>query len=132
MSVFSIPDIHGDVGRAVESLMLANITDANGAWIAPPGTTLVQTGDLFDRGDDTQAVFKLFAALGAWLGWSQLPLIILLASVVGAVVGIGLMMAKRAGRELQLPFGPYLAAAGWIALLWGDAIALTYLQSVGL
>jgi leader peptidase (prepilin peptidase) / N-methyltransferase len=48
------------------------------------------------------------------------------------VVGIGLMMAKRAGRELQLPFGPYLAAAGWIALLWGDAIALTYLQSVGL
>ena len=76
--------------------------------------------------------FKLFAALGAWLGWSQLPLIILLASVVGAVVGIGLMMAKRAGRELQLPFGPYLAAAGWIALLWGDAIALTYLQSVGL
>ena len=63
MSVFSIPDIHGDVGRAVESLMLANITDANGAWIAPPGTTLVQTGDLFDRGDDTQAVFKLFAAL---------------------------------------------------------------------
>ena len=76
--------------------------------------------------------FKLFAALGAWLGWSQLPLIILLASVVGAVVGIGLMIAKRAGRDLQLPFGPYLAAAGWIALLWGDAIALTYLQSVGL
>lgn len=76
--------------------------------------------------------FKLFAALGAWLGWSQLPLIILLASVVGAVVGIGLMMAKRAGRELQLPFGPYLAAAGWIALLWGEVIANTYLQSIGL
>ena len=53
----------GTVTRAVESLMLANITDSNGAWIAPPGTTLVQTGDLFDRGDDTQAVFKLFAAL---------------------------------------------------------------------
>ena len=50
---------------AVESLMLANITDSNGAWIAPPGTTLVQTGDLFDRGDDTQAVFKLFACAGA-------------------------------------------------------------------
>ena len=76
--------------------------------------------------------FKLFAALGAWLGWSQLPLIILLASVVGAVVGIGLMLAKRAGRELQLPFGPYLAAAGWIALLWGEAIVTGYLQSMGL
>lgn len=76
--------------------------------------------------------FKLFAALGVWLGWSQLPLIILLASGVGAVVGIGLMLAQRAGRDLQLPFGPYLAAAGWIALLWGEAIARTYLQSVGL
>ena len=78
MSVFSIPDIHGDVGRAVESLMLANITDSNGAWIAPAGTTLVQTGDLFDRGDDTQAVFKLFAALERSAG----PLPMLVCSVL--------------------------------------------------
>lgn len=71
--------------------------------------------------------FKLFAALGAWLGWQNLPLILLLASVVGAVVGIGLILARRAGRDLQLPFGPYLAAAGFIALVAGDALREGYL-----
>lgn len=76
--------------------------------------------------------FKLFAALGAWMGWQQLPLIILLSSLVGAAVGIGLMFAKRAGRDLQLPFGPYLAAAGWIALLWGPALVAGYRHSMGL
>jgi leader peptidase (prepilin peptidase) / N-methyltransferase len=76
--------------------------------------------------------FKLFGALGAWLGWQPLLLIILLSSVVGAVVGIGLILARNRGRDLQLPFGPYLAAAGWIALIWGDAISSAYLRSVGL
>lgn len=76
--------------------------------------------------------FKLFAALGAWLGWQQLLLVILLSSVVGAVVGVGLIVARNRGRDLQLPFGPYLAAAGWIALIWGDAITAAYLRSVGL
>jgi len=66
--------------------------------------------------------FKLLAALGAWLGWQMLPLIILLASLVGAVVGIALMVAARHGRDVPIAFGPYLAAAGWIALLWGDQI----------
>ena len=76
--------------------------------------------------------FKLFGALGAWLGWQPLLLIILLSSVVGAVVGIGLILARNRGRDLQLPFGPYLAAADWIALIWGDAISSAYLRSVGL
>lgn len=64
--------------------------------------------------------FKLLAALGAWLGWQMLPEIILLSSVVGAVCGIALMVIKRRGKEIPIPFGPYLAIAGWLALLWGD------------
>ena len=75
--------------------------------------------------------FKLLAALGAWLGWQALPLIILLSSLVGAVVGIALMIIKRRGREIPIPFGPYLAMAGWIALLWGDTIMTRYLGAVG-
>ena len=58
-------------------------------------------------------------------------MIILLSSVVGAVVGISLMIVKRRGKEIPIPFGPYLAAAGWIALLWGDSIMARYMHAVG-
>ncbi len=71
--------------------------------------------------------FKLLAALGAWLGWTMLPAIILLSSVVGAIVGISLMVAARHGRNRPIPFGPYLAAAGAIALFWGDTLNRLYL-----
>jgi leader peptidase (prepilin peptidase)/N-methyltransferase len=67
--------------------------------------------------------FKLLAALGAWLGWTMLPTIILLSSVVGAVVGIALILFARRGREKPIPFGPYLAAAGMIALLYGAQLS---------
>jgi leader peptidase (prepilin peptidase)/N-methyltransferase len=67
--------------------------------------------------------FKLLAALGAWLGWTMLPTIILLSSVVGAAVGISLILFAKHGREKPIPFGPYLAAAGLIALLYGTPIA---------
>jgi leader peptidase (prepilin peptidase)/N-methyltransferase len=67
--------------------------------------------------------FKLLAALGAWLGWMMLPTIILLSSIVGAVVGIGLILFAKRGRDNPIPFGPYLAAAGMIALLFGPQIA---------
>ena len=76
--------------------------------------------------------FKLLAALGAWLGWQVLPVIILLSSLVGAVVGITLMIVKRRGREIPIPFGPYLAAAGWISLIWGDKLLQTYLGASGI
>lgn len=66
--------------------------------------------------------FKLLAALGAWLGWQSLPLVILLSSVVGAALGIVILALSRRGRDHPLPFGPYLAAAGWIILLWGEWI----------
>lgn len=71
--------------------------------------------------------FKLLAALGAWMGWTMLPLIILLSSVVGAVVGIGLIVFTRRGRDNPIPFGPYLAVAGLIALIWGKMLVQTYL-----
>ncbi len=66
--------------------------------------------------------FKLLAALGAWLGWQQLPQIILLSAVVGAVVGISLMVFRKHERSVPIPFGPYLAAAGWATMVWGDVI----------
>jgi leader peptidase (prepilin peptidase)/N-methyltransferase len=74
--------------------------------------------------------FKLLAALGAWLGWQQLPMIILMSAVVGAIVGITLMILRKHERNVPIPFGPYLAAAGWIAMLWGDTIMNTYLDAL--
>jgi leader peptidase (prepilin peptidase)/N-methyltransferase len=71
--------------------------------------------------------FKLLAALGAWLGWKMLPVIILLSSVVGAVVGIALIAFARHGRNNPIPFGPYLAAAGLLALFYGKALVQAYL-----
>jgi len=76
--------------------------------------------------------FKLLAALGAWLGWQALPLIILLSSLVGALCGIALILLKGRGREVPIPFGPYLAVAGWIAMIWGDEITSRYLAASGL
>ena len=74
--------------------------------------------------------FKLLAALGAWLGWQALPLIILMSAVVGAIVGIALMAFRSHERSVPIPFGPYLAAAGWITMLWGDVIRNTYLDTM--
>lgn len=71
--------------------------------------------------------FKLLAALGAWLGWKMLPVIILLSSLVGAAVGIALILFAKHGRDTPIPFGPYLAAAGLIALFYGRAIVDAYL-----
>lgn len=75
--------------------------------------------------------FKLLAAIGAWLGWQQLPLTILLSSVVGAVIGLALIVVAKRGREVPIPFGPYLAIAGMIALFWGKDLTRTYLGLLG-
>jgi leader peptidase (prepilin peptidase)/N-methyltransferase len=72
--------------------------------------------------------FKLLAAIGAWLGWKMLPLVILLSSFIGAIVGIALIMIARHGRNVPIPFGPYLAIAGVVALLHGDALVRRYLD----
>lgn len=72
--------------------------------------------------------FKLLAAIGAWLGWQMLPLTILLSSLVGATVGIVLIVVAKHGRNVPIPFGPYLAAAGVIALIWGRQLTEHYLR----
>lgn len=75
--------------------------------------------------------FKLLAMLGAWGGWQILPLTILLSSLVGAVLGVIMLRLRNAETSTPIPFGPYLAIAGWIALLWGEQITASYLQIAG-
>lgn len=76
--------------------------------------------------------FKLLALFGAWLGWQYLPVIILLSSLVGAVVGLTMIIVVKRDHTIPIPFGPYLAMAGWITLLWGNDINQFYLSTVGL
>ncbi len=76
--------------------------------------------------------FKLLAVFGAWFGWQYLPQVLIVSSIVGAAVGIGLILFRGRDRSIPIPFGPYLAAAGWIALMWGDAINNAYLRWAGL
>ena len=73
--------------------------------------------------------FKLLAALGAWLGWKTLPLIVLMASAVGALIGMGLVMFKGRDHQIPLAFGPYLAVAGAIALFFGRPLIALYLPA---
>ena len=75
--------------------------------------------------------FKLLAALGAWTGWQYLITIVILSSLVGAVFGLTLILFRRRDRQIPMPFGPFLAAAGWIVLLWGELINQAYLRWLG-
>ena len=76
--------------------------------------------------------FKLFAALGAWLGWKVLPMIIVLSAATGAVLGILMIVLRGRDRRAPMPFGPYLAAAGWLAMMYGDSLLNGYLRISGL
>jgi len=76
--------------------------------------------------------FKLLAALGAWTGWQYLVTIVILSSLVGAAIGLALVLFRGRDRHIPMPFGPFLAAAGWIALLWGEPINQIYLRWLGL
>ena len=75
--------------------------------------------------------FKLLAALGAWLGWQMLPMVILLSSLVGALLGIAMIVLKGRDHQKPIPFGPYLAIAGWIAMFWGQSILDAYMATLG-
>jgi leader peptidase (prepilin peptidase)/N-methyltransferase len=76
--------------------------------------------------------FKLFAALGAWLGWKLLPLIIILSAATGALLGVVMIVARGRDRAAPMPFGPYLAAAGWLAMMYGEPLMNSYLRLSGL
>jgi leader peptidase (prepilin peptidase)/N-methyltransferase len=92
-------------------------------WLVYHGFRLLTGKEGMGYGD-----FKLFAVLGAWLGWQQLPLIVLAASFVGAITGLAFILIFGRDRHLPIPFGPFLCVAGWIAMLWGEVITRWYLQ----
>jgi leader peptidase (prepilin peptidase)/N-methyltransferase len=75
--------------------------------------------------------FKLLAMLGAWLGYSAMPVIVLLSSLVGAIIGVAMIAIRGHDRNIPIPFGPYLAIAGWIALMWGDRLLEAYMSYSG-
>ena len=77
-----------------------------------------------------QGDFKFLAALGAFLGWQMLPIIILLASISGIIIGVTHMTIKHQFKSVPLPFGPYLSVAGWISLMWGNEILRLYLHAI--
>ena len=112
------------VFTTLENALLGAILGYLSLWSVFHSFRLITGKEGFGYGD-----FKLLAALGAWMGWQAIPLIIILSSFAGAVIGGGLIMFGR-DRSKPIPFGPYLAIAGIIALLWGDAIADAYLQYV--
>ncbi len=96
-------------------------------WLVFHGFRLVTGKEGMGYGD-----FKLFAAIGAWLGWKLLPLVLILSAATGALLGILLIVLRGRDRSAPMPFGPYLAAAGWLAMMYGDALVTGYLRISGL
>lgn len=115
---FNLAQVYTDLPSAVIGAMAGYLI----LWSIYWGFKLLTGKEGMGYGD-----FKLLAALGAWLGWQILPTIVLLSSVVGAAVGIALIAFARHGRHIPIPFGPYLASAGIIALFWGHTLTSTYL-----
>ncbi len=109
----------------LQSAVLGAVAGYLVLWIVYWGFKLATGKEGMGFGD-----FKLLAAIGAWLGWKMLPLVILASSFVGAVAGIALMILARRGRDVPIPFGPYLAGAGLIALFWGKGIVDRYLAQL--
>jgi len=113
VSELYVPLSDAVIGAAVGYLSLFSIF-----WLFK----LITGKDGMGQGD-----FKLFALFGAWLGWQLLPVLILMASIVGAIVGISLIVFGNHEKQKPIPFGPYLAVAGWITMMWGNNIWLWYL-----
>ena len=116
--LFNLPGTYTELSSAVIGAVAGYLTLWSVYWLFK----LVTGKEGMGYGD-----FKLLAAIGAWLGWQLLPLTILLSSAVGAVVGIGLIVFARHGRNVPIPFGPYLAAAGVLALFFGEQLTTRYL-----
>ena len=109
----------------LQSAVIGAIAGYLALWIVFWGYKLATGKDGMGYGD-----FKLLAAIGAWLGWKMLPVVILLSSLVGAIVGTSLIVFARHGRNVPIPFGPYLVLGGLIALFWGDQLLHYYLQTL--
>lgn len=109
---------------SLESAVMGAVAGYLSLWLVYHLFRLVTGKEGMGFGD-----FKLLAALGAWMGWSMLPLIIVASSLVGAVVGIGLILLAGHERAKPIPFGPYLAGGGVIALFWGPELVSTYLMA---
>jgi leader peptidase (prepilin peptidase)/N-methyltransferase len=116
----------GDLPPALADAVLGAIAGYLVLWVVHHAFRLATGKEGMGYGD-----FKLLAALGVWLGWQALLPIVLIASVTGALVGIALMALKGHGRDQPIPFGPFLAVAGWIVLMWGDALLPSALRGFG-
>ena len=119
--LFNLADTYADLSSAVIGAMAGYLT----LWFVYWGFKLLTSKEGMCYGD-----FKLLAALGAWMCWQMLPLIILLSSVVGAIVGGLLIVLAKRGREIPIPFGPYLATAGIVAIFWGERLTQYYLRLI--
>lgn len=109
----------------LQSAVIGAVAGYLALWLVFWGYKLATGKDGMGYGD-----FKLLAAIGAWLGWKMLPVVILLSSLAGAIVGISLIVFARHGRNVPIPFGPYLVLGGLIALFWGDQLLQYYLQTL--
>lgn len=111
-----------DTFTDLQSAVIGTVLGYLALWTVYQGFRIITGKEGMGFGD-----FKLLALLGAWLGWQALTFIILMSSIIGALVGITLILLGR-DRNDAIPFGPYLAGAGWISLLWGDILLSRYLQ----
>ncbi|MEZ5580793.1 MAG: A24 family peptidase [Candidatus Competibacteraceae bacterium] len=114
------------LGTDLRSAVIGAMAGYLSLWLVYQGFRLLTGKEGMGHGD-----FKLLAALGAWTGWQYLITIVLLSSLVGAICGLALILLRGRARGAPLPFGPFLAAAGWIALLWGETINHAYLRWLG-
>ncbi|HMQ11839.1 MAG TPA: A24 family peptidase [Candidatus Competibacter phosphatis] len=114
------------LGTDLRSAVIGAMAGYLSLWLVYQGFRLLTGKEGMGHGD-----FKLLAALGAWTGWQYLVTIVLLSSLVGAICGLALILLRGRARGAPLPFGPFLAAAGWIALLWGETINHAYLRWLG-
>jgi len=107
----------------INSAIFGAIAGYLSLWIFAKLFFLITKKEGMGHGD-----FKLLAMLGAWLGWQVLPLIILMSSLIGAITGIAILLIKKQDKNTPIPFGPFLALAGWITLIYGQPIIQTYLN----
>lgn len=112
-----------EVFTTLESSLYGAVAGYLSLWLVYQLFKLVTGKEGMGFGD-----FKLFALFGAWLGWQQLPLVILLSSLAGALLGLTMILFVGRDKQLPIPFGPFLCIAGWIAMLWGKDIVSSYLQ----